>query len=86
MPDYRLYLVGIAGHVERVREIEAVDDAAAIMAATTGQCVDRMELWCGPRLVADWALTTPNSAEPIRAESTPDGHAPDPVRHFKTAT
>lgn len=66
MLDYRLYLVGIAGPVERVREIEAVDDSDAILAAATGQRAHRMELWCGPRLVAAWAGSPPNIAEPIR--------------------
>ena len=75
MFDYRLYLVGIAGSVERVRLIEAVDDADAILAAANGQRANRMELWCGPRLVAGWALTTPNSAEPANIMSTLGGEA-----------
>ena len=59
MPDYPFYLVGIVGHVERVCEIDAVDDAAAIVAAMTDDCANRMELWCGPRLVNDRAFTRP---------------------------
>lgn len=69
MPDYRLYLVGIAGAVVRVIEIEAVDDAAAIRAATAAHCANRMELWCGPRFVNDRAFTMPKRAVPIEQRS-----------------
>ena len=61
MVYYRLYLLGIAGHVEKVHEIEASDDAAAVVAAATkGKHADRMELWCGSRLVEEWLTSMPH--------------------------
>lgn len=56
MPDYRLYVIGGSGHVVRVEEMIAVDDVAAIKAASLGRGAQRRELWCGARMVEDWAL------------------------------
>lgn len=70
MLDYRLYLLGAAGHVEGVRDIKAVDDAAAIIAATTGQSADRMELWCGARFVKEWGLAMPGQRLPPKYGAT----------------
>ena len=61
MVYYRLYLIGEVYHVKRVREIEAPDDAAAIIAASRDGPADRMELWCGSRFVEDWVLALPQN-------------------------
>ena len=79
MPDYRLYLSGGAGHIEGVREINAADDAYAISAALRGQRADRMELWCGSRLVEDCALIIANQASSrIEAKPSPDEDTSSP--------
>lgn len=59
MPEYRLYLLGSAGHVERVEDIEARDDEEAIATASTGRAEVRRALWCGPCLIGEW-----NAAQP----------------------
>ncbi len=56
MPDYRSYIIGALGHVEGVEVIIAVDDVAAIKAASLGREAQRWELWCGARLVESWPL------------------------------
>ena len=62
MPAYRLYLIGSAGHVERVEEIVARDDDEAIAASSSGRDWTRRALWCGPSLVGEWNLAQPNHA------------------------
>ena len=59
MVYYRLYLIGAAGHVKGVREIEAPDDAAAVLAALRVEPAGRRELWCGSRFVEDWRSALP---------------------------
>ena len=56
MANYRLYLIGAAGHVERVEEIVADDDEAACKASASGRDGKRRELWCGGRFVDEWKI------------------------------
>ena len=53
MAGYRLYVLGGEGAFERVSELDASDDAAAIDLAATKDA-PRMELWCGRRMVETW--------------------------------
>ncbi|MES2904844.1 MAG: hypothetical protein V4696_11720 [Pseudomonadota bacterium] len=64
MPDYRLYLIGSAGHVERVEEIEARDDEEAIAASSTGRDGTRRALWRGPCLIGEWNCTRSSQGAP----------------------
>ena len=54
MPNYKMYMIGAAGAVERVAQYDAPDDVAAIRVAFVGMDRQRRELWCGSRLVDSW--------------------------------
>ncbi len=51
MPEYRLFLQGPAGRLERGDAFRAADDAAAITATLARAWSQRVELWEGGRRV-----------------------------------
>lgn len=60
MPDYRLYCMDAAGHIQRADWVYAGDDDDAVRKA----CVMRpeanhCEIWDGGRLVAEFSPTDP---------------------------
>ena len=55
MTYYRLYFFcGGNGPIANVREIEMIDDAAAIIAAERLRGMAAMELWCRDRKIRRW--------------------------------
>ena len=58
MAYYRLYFLNRHGHIQRVEDFEAADDATAIAraAAEPGR---PMELWCAGRRVEQWPCAEP---------------------------
>jgi histidine ammonia-lyase len=55
MTYYRLYFFcGGNGPIANVRELEMIDDAAAIVAAERLRGMAAMELWCRGRKVRRW--------------------------------
>ena len=58
MINYRLYSLSPEGHIQRVEDFEAEDDAEAISeAAHRGRAPK--ELWCGGRRIQQWPCPEP---------------------------
>jgi len=58
MAHYRLYSLSLEGHIQRVEDFEADDDAAAIAEASLRGIAPK-ELWCGGRRVEQWPCPEP---------------------------
>ena len=58
MANYRLYSLSPEGHIQRVEDFAADDDAAAIAEASQ-RGVAPKELWCGNRRIAQWPCPEP---------------------------
>ena len=63
MTNYRLYSLSRDGHIQRVEDFEADDDADAIAEASRRGYAPK-ELWCGGRRIQQWPCPEPadNSA------------------------
>lgn len=60
MAYYRLYFMdAYSGHIEKVREIDADDDAAAIALAEESRALCPMELWRGRNRIKRWESVPP---------------------------
>ena len=58
MANYRLYSLSPEGHIQRVEDFLADDDAAAIAEASM-RGVAPKELWCENRRIAQWPSPEP---------------------------
>ena len=56
MTNYRLYSLSPEGHIQRVEDFEADDDAEAIGEAGRRGYAPK-ELWCGGRRIQQWPRT-----------------------------
>jgi len=56
MAYYRLYFMNRLGHIARVQDFDAADDAKAIAVADENGARPK-ELWCSSRRVEQWAGT-----------------------------
>jgi len=65
MAEYRLFYLGVDGHIYLSSEIVAPDDAGAIAEAGAHDVRTGMELWTGSRLVKAFS---PTSALPEHPE------------------
>lgn len=54
MAYYRLYFMNRRGHIARVEEFDAADDAKAIALADEDDTQPK-ELWCSSRKVEQWS-------------------------------
>lgn len=61
MSDYRLYWMNELGHIERVGEFDAEDDATAIATVEQSRGHSPLELWCGTRKVKCWDVSPVSS-------------------------
>ena len=57
MAYYRLYFMNRRGHIARVEDFDAADDAKAIAVAHENG-TQAKELWCSSRRVEQWAAPT----------------------------
>ena len=57
MAYYRLYFMNRTGHIARVEEFDASDDAKAIALADKDGTQPK-ELWCSSRRVEQWSAPT----------------------------
>jgi hypothetical protein len=58
MANYRLYSLSPEGHIQRVEDFEADDDAEAIAEAGRRGYAPK-ELWCGGRRLRQWPCPEP---------------------------
>lgn len=64
MAYYRLYFLNSRGRIARFESFEVDDDETAMSIADLRHSAHGKELWCGQRLVRQWAgkLSAPGSA------------------------
>jgi hypothetical protein len=63
MANYRLYSLSPEGHIQRVEDFEADDDAEAIAEAGRRGFAPK-ELWCENRRVQQWPCPEPAENNP----------------------
>jgi hypothetical protein len=63
MPDYRLYLYGRDGHINRRVELTCETEAEAVAAAEDLNAGHTMELWDGGRFLRVWNALSTDPAE-----------------------
>ena len=62
MAYYRLYFMNRRGHIARVQDFDAADDAKAIAVADAVSSQPK-ELWCSGRRVEQWSIPVGDELE-----------------------